>query len=365
MRDRFRKIGKANLFSLLMLGKFAVLLGSDWITGQDNFGTYALVGGLVGGIVALASLRARILVLSKIQARSDFRLFQFLLILSGIAAVLLSLFLFRDMVSMMVLGLIAAQKLAENFLLASASFTQNCQGRDLAFRDLNITAVLVFGAFSIGLFWSLEIALVLELTVLLLAIALQDYQLREPVSVHQIGFGGLITQSLSFSLAAGLNAGLISLFLASGLHLVDEETLMLFAKLFAVQAVFARLAIGNVIYFAGELRSWVLLNSTVIGGFAVLAWTLCLLASNFVWIAIAFTVLNLMNIILRQSIMSSKGAVVLIPFHAFELISLWLLTIWFQIDLFAVFYALTSLRLVRIFWFTHILASNVRTEAVS
>ena len=346
-----KSLAISNSFACLMLGKFMLLIAWDWASGTQYFGSYALANGLVAGVMVIASLQARMLVMAHIRNRADFLNLRKLLLVLGVACGGLVLLLNWGFPMFILLALIIGQRVLENLVLAQASFEQVSSNREKAYGRINIAGFAIFAVYVIAPIWSLELALMLELVCLTLLVFWQNRSL--PPKTDRAVFNGkdLFQIGLGFSLSAGMNAGLNSMLLYFCYQYFGQDMALMLAQILAIQAVIARVMASNSLYFVTAVSTWLSLNA----GFILLLWAALLsgllgvfsLTLSIISLAVFFTLINILNILLRQNLIARFGPKRLLGLHAAELLCFGALAIVATggVMLFAIFTVIRAFRI--------------------
>ena len=252
-----KKVMNANVFSLLVIAKFAGLFlwGVLGFSEMDYFGQYSLCLGLVNVFYVVAGMRGRIFVLQSIKSLGDYRNFVLLMFIFGIIGTILIAFLNSGSDLFGLIILVAVSKFAGMFLLSNASSVQNQYSRDMSFSGLNRHGWLVVIGFFAFLPFGLHYAIGAEVVVLIYTLTRQGFLIqRGNYEEHQErGIKAILFNGMEFTATAGLNAALVSFFIYYVSSQFAQEDVYLIAKIFSVQAVAVRIISGNNIYFMREI----------------------------------------------------------------------------------------------------------------
>ena len=350
--ENFKILIHANAFSCLMLAKFGLIGLYDYATGSTYFGQYSLAYGLVVGFFALAGCQARMFVLSQFKDGGDFAKLQIILVAGGLLAGTLSIILNFELPALNILCLICLQRGLENIMLARASFTQIRKGRHHAFQKLNLYGLVVFLGYATCLYWSLWAALILEILAIVAIIWVQRLDIGKLKFNTEQSFINIGLIGLAYSLSAGLNAGLNSVLLYFGYLWFSVADAMILAQILVLQAIIARFMASNSIYFIEEISNnlarykylililWAALSSLFLSIFAI--------QNSLVVIGIIFTSINLINIVLRQHVMSTREPSSLVQIHSLELMCFVLSALIFANSIETLFFIYASIRMLRI-----------------
>ena len=139
----------------------------------------------------------------------------------------------------------------------------------------------------------------------------------------------------ALSLAAFFNAMIITGVLFVSKYNLTNEELLFFAKVIVLQSIFARIVTSNNIYFKEEASRYLyqLIKIVLVlcwGGFLFSVfiysigpgdeWVFMEATLNWWLMGIAFTVVNISNVIIRQSILLLGEYRILVQLHLIELI---------------------------------------------
>ncbi|MEM7242922.1 MAG: hypothetical protein AAF429_12120 [Pseudomonadota bacterium] len=355
----------SNAFACLMLTKFGLLIFYDWTTGSDYFGQYALAHGLIAGLVTLAGFQGRMLVLSKIRNGGDIQRLQVIMILAALLSATVCLALNWTLGALLMLALVCTQRGLENLLLARSSFIQVSGQKETAFIQLNRFGILAFCAYAVGLYLSLEVAILAEIAALLLALFWQRSKMTTRDDGPTLSYVALGAIGLSYSLSAGLNAGLNSLLLYFSQTWFSVSDAMLLAQILALQAIIARLLASNSVFFLRDiamlLERYEYSLALIWAALASVLLSLISLEASIIFLGNAFTALNAINIVLRQHIMATSGAKSLVWLHALEMLGFVILAALFATDIVGIFALFALIRTIRIPVLLYLRRPDLRT----
>ena len=366
----YNRILQANLYSTLIIVKIIGILVFDLFrdSSVDSLGIYSLAIGFTSAFFVFSGLRARVFVLANVSGLREFLSVLFVIGALGVFALLAVVFVYRSDQFWSTILLVSFVKYLENILEANTSFIQKNIGRELAYKVLNIHGVIVAFTFLMLFPWlGLDIALIGEIVVLIFSICVQLIyvysRVNESVKNSFAKGKSLVLQSSALTLAASLNAMIVTCVLyMSKFNLMNEEFLF-FAKVIVLQSIFARIVTGNNIYFQKEADQYLSQFTKLV---LVLCWGACLLAVclyvseigndsqilgiSVLWclLGVVFTLINISNIMIRQSILLIGAYNTLVVFHFFELLAVSLLFYFSSFNLVESIMALILFRFVRV-----------------
>ena len=366
----YNRILQANLYSTLIIVKIIGILVFDLFrdSSVDSLGIYSLAIGFTSAFFVFSGLRARVFVLANVSGLREFLSVLFVIGALGVFALLAVVFVYRSDQFWSTILLVSFVKYLENILEANTSFIQKNIGRELAYKVLNIHGVIVAFTFLMLFPWlGLDIALIGEIVVLIFSICVQLIyvysRVNESVKNSFAKGKNLVLQSSALTLAASLNAMIVTCVLyMSKFNLMNEEFLF-FAKVIVLQSIFARIVTGNNIYFQKEADQYLSQFTKLV---LVLCWGACLLAVclyvseigndsqilgiSVLWclLGVVFTLINISNIMIRQSILLIGAYNTLVVFHFFELLAVSLLFYFSSFNLVESIMALILFRFVRV-----------------
>lgn len=334
----FRKIYKANIFSLLLIFKFAVLLGYSWLFPDrgDLLGHYTLALGLTNSFFILSGMRARFYVIQAVQRFSQLVQLAIVMGVLGIGMVVAIYWLNTGSAFLIIIMLVSASKFVETFLDANTSFLQLKAGRDTAFGLLNQHGYMLAVLFTALAYFGLEWALLGETVLLCITVTRQWLKMAaleeegawfRPSEMPSVVWGGI-----SYTITAALNAAQLTGFLYIARAEFPTEITLMISKIFAAQAIFGRLITGNNFYFKSyldaalrRLSRKITIFSVVLAVLTALTLALILLLDiprmpAVIAMGVAFTTINVVNILVRQHVMLVAGVSRLLVLHVVELI---------------------------------------------
>lgn len=378
MKRLFDRLWRANLYSLVIAAKIGVLILWQviWPDAPDLFGTYALCLGLTSAFFIFAGMRARIYVFGNIDAFKDFRSLVGFMALFGVIAFSVVAVLYSDNALLTILLLVSVAKFGEMFLDANTSYIQKTLGRDRAFTFLNQHSVLLISGFCLGLIvGGLEAAVAAEIVVLIFTVLQQMRALAlkpEPEVVTERGTQSVLSNGAELTLAATLNSAMVTGFLYWGEVALPETDLLVIAKVLTLQAFCARLITGNNIFFLKEftesrtqitqIAGWIAtaglgVLGVIVGLYAALSEILSVPLALYGF-GVAFTLINIANIVIRQQLLLSGVIRPLIAVHFLEILFLMAVYYSFEPKAIVAFVIFSVLRLIRTFFFINLLSQQ-------
>ena len=341
MKRLFSTLVRANLYSLVIAFKILALVVWQLIDHEshDLFGIYSLCLGLTSTFFIVSGMRSRVYVLGGINSFIDLLSLTKIMMLLGLLSVGSVTLLYFDHDYLTILMLVSSCKLAENFLDANTSYIQKTLGRLPAYSILNVHSIILIFAFVSGLIMGgLEYALLAELLVLIFTLLRQMIVLKsrpEPENRVSYGFMRVLWNGSELTFAAGLNSAIVTGFLYWGSFNMPESDILAIAKILAIQGYCARLITGNNIFFFKEIVKSEVLVARIANGATLIGLLICsvlLLYTEYFgnWskigtlyaFGVASTVLNIVNITIRQQLLLTGTVRPLIIVHSLELIFL-------------------------------------------
>jgi hypothetical protein len=333
-----RKIFNANLYSALIAWKFALIIVYTWIFPQpeDLFGHYTLAFGLTASFYIFSGMRARFLVLRSIYSIRQLKDLTIGMTCLGIGATVVVLWLNAPSDILLIIMLVSAAKFLETYLDAGTSYIQNILGRKKAFDILNQNGLLIALGFTLALPFGLEYSIAAECAVLVFTVTRQWLVIKAQETERQpfsfLGLFNVVGEAVEFTITATLNAAQITYFLYFCTSVYPQPQTLFVAKLFAVQAIASRMMTGNNFYFKDALAGFFDKSGTMVRLFVTIVTGTSLagyivteqfygvpIIYPMIFIGVGFTLVNCMNIILRQHMMMLIGTRKLGMLHIVEL----------------------------------------------
>lgn len=362
----FGKLYRANIFPALMLMKFGFLFLYGLLIKDtpDLFGQYTLAIGLTNSFYIFSGMRARFYVLKDISTAP--RLVELMISMGvmGLLASAIVYFLNADEPTLALIMIVGLAKFAETFLDAGTSFLQQKVGREESFKLLNQHGYLVAIIFILLVPVGLKYAVASEAVLLVITVLRQQHRIgvvKSDVALVRLrSMAGVTLGGLVFTISAVLNSAQMTLILYHAQDVFERPSALALAKVFAAQAIFARLITGNNIYFRNALENLLQAIARRLSKFvgcmtviflgvyaAQLYWSVPFIISIYIFGAL-FTIVNVLQIVIRQHIMISDGVAWLIRVHTVELVILGGVLLATNFNALDILLFFTMLRLVRV-----------------
>jgi len=374
-----KHILSANLFPFLLICKFALLVIYEWLMpGEvDLLGTYTLILGLTNSFYIFAGMRARLFVLQSISLKGD--LLRLCIIMAGVGIVMTVVVIWLNLADdlLLLILLVAGIKFLEMFVDAFTSFIQKTQDRQIAFRIINQHAFLLVLAYLLTLPYGLGYAIAAECLLLTIAALRQIRCIRlaraDPSQAAFESYSQIFRKGVEFTLSATLNAAQFTYFIYYSRQTFEVVDVFFIAKLLAVQAILSRFLTSNNIYFKEDvaihrarIERIALVVSVVAVGFALSTYAYFASGTgtpreiagvgplDLFLIGIAFSLVNITNISIREHILMVDGPRRLAILHSAELLLLCAATYLVDMSAAQALIGLIALRFARILMLTRL-----------
>lgn len=362
-----RHILNANIFSFLLISKFALLVVYGWILPGDTdfLGNYTLFLGLTNSFYILAGMRARVFVLQAISHKNDLLVLCLIIAILGIVMTTIVIWLNLSDGMLTLILLVAGTKFLEMFMDAFTSFSQKTQGRQVAFTIINQHAFLLVVAYLVLIPFGLNYAIAAECLLLVVAVIRQIKCINlSPTDLSPPALSAYVKTArtgLAFTLTATMNAAQFTYFVYYGRATFDVAAFLFIAKLLAVQSILSRILTSNNFYFKDDIAIYEnrIERITLVMAVAGLAGAIVTVvfispevadlgSVDLVMIGVSFSLVNIVNIFLRQHILMMDGPRKLAGLHAIELVLIYAVTYMFDMSVAQALVAFTTLRFARV-----------------